>query len=204
MKRIITMKARLLFAATVFQVVLKPSMAVAHLVTTGMGPVYDGIGHLLLTPEDLVPAMAVALYAGMRGTAPGRRTLFLFPLAWLMGGFIGLFIGGQSVVWLPALSFIVLGALISADLRLPTNGFTLLTLAVGLVHGFFNGVALKQGAGALGLIGIMTVLFILIALISAFVVSLKRPWTRIVVRVSGSWMVAIGMLMIGWLARGIG
>jgi hypothetical protein len=49
----------------------------AHVVTTGMGPVYDGIGHLLLTPEDLIPAMAVALYAGLRGKDPGRQTLFL-------------------------------------------------------------------------------------------------------------------------------
>jgi hypothetical protein len=47
-----------------------PSNAAAHLVTTGMGPVYDGIGHLLLTPEDLVPALAMALYAGLRGRAP--------------------------------------------------------------------------------------------------------------------------------------
>lgn len=31
---------------------LNSSLALAHLVTTGMGPVYDGIGHLLLTPED--------------------------------------------------------------------------------------------------------------------------------------------------------
>ena len=53
---------------------LRPSDAAAHLVTTGMGPVYDGIGHLLLTPEDLVPVLALALYAGLRGAADGRRT----------------------------------------------------------------------------------------------------------------------------------
>ena len=39
----------------------------AHLVSTGMGPVYDGIGHLLLTPEDLIPTLALALYGGLRG-----------------------------------------------------------------------------------------------------------------------------------------
>ena len=39
-------------------VLLRPSDAAAHLVTTGMGPVYDGIGHLLLTPEDLVALIA--------------------------------------------------------------------------------------------------------------------------------------------------
>jgi len=38
-----------------------PSEAAAHLGTTGMGPVYDGIGHFLLTPEDLVPVLALAL-----------------------------------------------------------------------------------------------------------------------------------------------
>ena len=50
-----------------FGLLFYPSNAAAHLVTTGMGPVYDGIGHLLLTPEDLVPAVAMALYAGLRG-----------------------------------------------------------------------------------------------------------------------------------------
>jgi len=64
-------------------VLLIPDAALAHLVTTGMGPVYDGIGHLLLTPEDLIPVIAVALYAGLRGKTQGRRALFLFPLAWM-------------------------------------------------------------------------------------------------------------------------
>ena len=61
---------------------LSPSRAAAHLVTTGMGPVYDGIGHLLLTPEDLVPVLALALYAGLRGAVAGRRAMFLLPVAW--------------------------------------------------------------------------------------------------------------------------
>jgi len=43
------------------------SYASAHLVTTGLGPVYDGIGHLVLTPEDFVPVLAIALFAGLRG-----------------------------------------------------------------------------------------------------------------------------------------
>ena len=33
---------------------LWPWCAEAHLVTTGLGPVYDGLGHLLVTPEDLL------------------------------------------------------------------------------------------------------------------------------------------------------
>ena len=44
----------------------------------------------------------------------------------------------------------------------------------------------------------------IVAIVSAFIVSLKQPWTKIVVRVAGSWVAAMGMLMFGWLMRGQG
>jgi len=178
-----------------------PSVAAAHLVTTGMGPVYDGIGHLLLTPEDLVPALAMALYAGLRGRAPGRRALFFFPFAWLLGGLLGLFANTMPIFPVTAFSFLLLGIFIASDLRLPDHAFTVLAAAVGILHGLLNGIALKAGPAGLGLLGIMSALFVLVAIVSAIVVSLKPPWTRIVVRVAGSWVAAMGLLMIGWFFR---
>lgn len=183
---------------------LNPLDASAHLVTTGMGPVYDGIGHLLLTPEDLVPAMAVALYVGLRGKTPGRRVLFFFPLAWLTGGFIGLMVTGAPIFPLPMLSFLLLGALIAADLRLPDNIISVLVIAVGIIHGFYNGIAMEGGPGVSGLLGIAATLFVLVAIASAFVVSLQAAWTRVAVRVTGSWIAAVGLLMLGWLVKGNG
>lgn len=194
----------LFFGIAAASVILKPSDAAAHLVTTGMGPVYDGIGHLLLTPEDLVPALAVALYAGLRGKAPGRISLFFFPLAWLIGGFAGLLVNGEPTFALSALSFLILGALIASDLRLPENVIATLVVLVGIMHGFFNGIAMQGGPGIPGLLGIMATLFVLVALVSAFVVSLRAAWTRIAVRVAGSWITAVGLLMLGWLAKGNG
>ena len=44
----------------------------------------DSIGQLVLTPEDLIPALA--LFAGLRGVASGRRVLFVLPLVWFAGG----------------------------------------------------------------------------------------------------------------------
>lgn len=197
-KRSILDRGRLVFKTIIAAVLFQSASADAHLVTTGMGPVYDGIGHLLLTPEDLVPALAVALFAGLRGTASGRSALFFLPLAWLVGGLAGLTANRMTAFPAPAFSFIVLGFLIAADLRLPTVALTVLTIAVGLVHGFFNGIALKDGPGGLGLTGIMAALFVLVALAAALVLSLKTPWTRIAVRVAGSWVTAMGILMIGW------
>lgn len=68
---------------------LLPAPAHAHLVTTGLGPLYDGISHVLLSPDDLLPVLAMALLAGMNGPAAGRGALFLLPLAWALGGLAG-------------------------------------------------------------------------------------------------------------------
>jgi urease accessory protein len=190
--------------AATFSVLLWPSIATAHLVTTGLGPVYDGIGHLVLTLEDLIPVLAVALYAGLRGAALGRRALFVLPLAWFAGGLLGITLGNLPIVPIPAFSFLLLGVLVAADLNLSKKSFTVVVIGVGLVHGVLNGVALKQGPGVLGLVGILATLFVIVTLVSAFVVSLKQPWMRIVVRVTGSWVAAIGILMFGWALRGQG
>lgn len=204
MKKSQAITMRIFSSAAAAMVFLMPNVAVAHLVTTGMGPVYDGIGHLLLTPEDLVPAMAIALYAGLRGKAPGRRALFFFPLAWLAGGFAGLMITGTPAFPLPVLSFLLLGGLIAADLNLPDNIVSTLVIAVGITHGFYNGTAMEGGPGISGLLGITATLFVLVAIASAFVISLQAAWTRVAVRVTGSWIAAVGMLMLGWLAKGTG
>jgi len=178
-----------------------PWQAQAHLVTTGMGPVYDGIGHFLLTPEDLVPVLAVALYAGLRGAQSGRRVMFLLPLAWFVSGLVGSFFHTVPAFPVPALSFLLVGIFVAADLRLPADAVSALAIVIGLVHGFLNGTALRLGAATLGLLGIMAMLFILVALGSAFVVSLKQHWMRIAIRVLGSWVAASGLLLLGWSLR---
>lgn len=179
-----------------------PSRAEAHLVTTGLGPLYDGFLHFALAPEDLVPVLALALLAGLRGVMHGRRALFVLPAAWLLGGVIGLTVhGGVSLVW-TALSFVLLGGLVALDARLPLGATTLLAALLGLGHGYLNGAALAQpGLGTVGLLGIVAAVFTLVALAASFAVPLRAVWARVVVRVAGSWIAAIGLLLIGWAIR---
>jgi len=193
---------RRLSAVAVGAGLLLSARADAHLVTTGLGPVYDGIGHLLLTPEDLVPILALALYAGLRGARAGRLALFVLPVAWFSGGLFGLSHGVAVTAPVPALSFILLGLLVAADLKLPDSTVAVFAAALGLVHGFLNGPALAgTGPGARGLAGIAAVAFVLVALASALVVSLKPPAARIAVRIAGSWIAAVGLLLLGWALR---
>ncbi len=179
-----------------------PARAEAHLVTTGLGPLYDGLLHFALTPEDLVPVLALALLAGLRGVTHGRRALFVLPAAWLLGGVIGLTVyGGVSPGW-TALSFVLLGGLVALDARLPLGATTLLAALLGLGHGYLNGSALAQpGLGTVGLLGIAAAVFTIVALAASFVVPLRAVWARLIVRVAGSWIAAIGLLLIGWAIR---
>ena len=182
--------------------VLLPSPAWAHLVNTGMGPVYDGIGHLLLTPEDLVPVLALSCYCGLRGPRAGRWAMFMLPVSWCVGGLIGLRLDLEITPPVTALSFMLLGGLVAADARLPVQMIAPLTAVVGLVHGLLNGLILKTGPGGPAILGIMVALFVLVTLLSAVVVSLERSRVRIVVRVVGSWVAACGILMIALYFRG--
>jgi len=181
---------------------LLPTPAQAHLNSTGMGPVYDGLAHFLLSPEDLLAVSALALLAGLRGTGHGRRALFVLPAAWLLGGLVGLAATKSITPILTTFSFLLLGGLVAADAKLSLRAITSLAAVLGLINGHLNGAGMGQpGVGAVALLGLVFAVFVLVALMASFVVSLRWPWTRIAVRVVGSWIVACGFLMLGWTVR---
>lgn len=191
-------------AAVAGAALLAPAAARAHLVDTGLGPFYDGVSHLALTPEDLLPALAVALLAGQRGVAAGRATLFVLPSAWALGGAAGLaWPTTASASGLGTASLLAAGVLVAAEARLRLPVVAGLAAALGLSHGYLNGSAMAMaGLGAPGLAGIVAGLFVLAGLSAARVVTIRVPWGRVAVRVAGSWIAAIGLLSLGWALRG--
>jgi hydrogenase/urease accessory protein HupE len=182
---------------------LVPGRAEAHLVNTGFGPFYDGISHLFVTAPDLLAVAALALLAGLRGNSTARGTLLAVIIAWTLGGVAGLAMA-PTVAWtaITTGSFLLLGALLAADRELPTVVVVGLGALIGIIHGFLNGAeSAASGIGFVGLVGSLAALAVLATLMSAAAVSLGRGWTRIAVRVAGSWIAAIGILMLGWLFR---
>lgn len=198
-----TQMTRLHMYVIIIMFALVPRAAQAHLVNTGLGPVYDDITHLFITPEDLLTAITLALYCGLLGASASRLGMFVFPVVWCIGGFIGLHTTFDSSLPVAAFSFVLLGVLVAADTALPRRYLVVLIVLVGLVHGIFNGQALQAGPAERGLIGTICALFILMTLASAGVVALKPEWTRIAVRVLGSWVSASGILLLGWHLRGV-
>jgi hydrogenase/urease accessory protein HupE len=180
-----------------------PASAHAHLVQSGLGPFYDGIAHFALSPDDWLCALAVALLGGLSGARGGRTVLFLLPLAWAVGGVLGL--ERDTVADWPAASaasLVVAGALVAWNPKLPARILTTLAIALGGLHGYLNGsLGAAGGLRLSGLLGVATTVFVVTALAAALVVSLRHQGARIAVRVAGSWIVAIGMLIVGWSLR---
>jgi hydrogenase/urease accessory protein HupE len=50
-------------AAPLLAWMLAATPAQAHLMNSGFGPFYDGLAHPLISPEDLLPAVAMTLLA---------------------------------------------------------------------------------------------------------------------------------------------
>jgi urease accessory protein len=176
----------------------------AHLNSTGMGPIYDGLIHFLTSPEDLVPALALGLLAGLRGAPYGRRAMFTLPAAWLLGSLFGLSAATSSAGMLGAsFWFLVLGTLVVVDAKLSLRALTALSTLLGLFHGYLNGAGMGLSASAVvAAIGLASAVFVLVVLVAALVVRLPTHWARIAVRIGGSWIAASGLLMLGWSFRG--
>jgi urease accessory protein len=204
MKRAGPLRIQML-AMAMLAVTLGCGPAEAHLDATGMGPVYDGLMHFLTSPEDLVPALALALLAGLRGAPYGRRAMFTLPAAWLLGSLVGMAAAAASGGALGAsFWFLLLGSLVVADAKLSLRSMTALGALLGLVHGYLNGTGMGLSVSSVAAaLGLAAAVFVLVVLVAALVVRLRAYWARLAVRVGGSWIAASGLLMLGWSIRGV-
>jgi urease accessory protein len=186
-------------AAVGFVLAFGPHVAQAHMVATGLGPVYDGVAHFALSPEQYVPIAGAALLAGLRGKAQARLAIFVLPLAWLAGGVLGGLTGAPALavpLWLP---FMIVGGLVATDFRLPIGITAVLTGVLGLILGYPNGLAMAESdQGLRGVVGSTAAIFVLVTLIAALAAGTTVGWIRIAWRVAGSWIAASGLLLLGW------
>lgn len=198
------MRRPLAVATLAASTLVLPKLAEAHLVTSGLGPYYDGALHFLISPSDLLGLIAVGLLAGRQGAKAGRLTVITLSVTWWLAGLVGL--GLPNIPDLAAVgtvSFLIMGLLVAADVKLPPVGIAAIAAAYGLLHGLINGTALAAAGAELSTLnGIVLAVLCLAVLIAAAVVPLTAPWARVAVRVAGSWIAAVGMLMIGWSLQG--
>ncbi|MGH6897255.1 MAG: HupE/UreJ family protein [Geminicoccaceae bacterium] len=175
--------------------------AYAHSMGNRFGDFYGGALHPLTALEHVLPFLALGLLAGQQGARAARWLLLVFPLGLLSGAGVATVLpAGYWLTPLNHVSFVVLGLLLAAAWRLPLALLIALGALFGLSHGYENGRAMTaETAAHLFVPGVALTGFIVTALASAATLALtaRADWPRVAVRIAGSWIAAIGIMMIG-------
>ncbi len=181
---------------------LWPGVAHAHLVSTRFGDFYSGMLHPMTALEHMVPWLALGLLAGLQQVRVGRWVPLAFAAAVFFGVILALVI--PSAMPVPALnlaSFVALGALVALGWQWPTSVLLVLAVTVGLIHGYDNGLAVTPETNALLFVpGVATsgiIVVLLITAVTSAIVQSQASWTRIAVRAVGSWIAAVGVMVVG-------
>lgn len=187
--------------AMALPVLMMPGPAQAHLVSTPFGEFYGGILHPLTALEHLLPWIALGLLGGLQASERARWLLLVFPCSVFVGVCAGVLLGAPA--WLSAAnlaSLVVLSLPVVLALHLPLWLLGGLAALFGLTHGAANGGALLPGGDAtLFVLGVTAAGYLAIALVTAgaFTLVHRFDWGGIAVRAVGSWIAAIGILMVG-------
>lgn len=174
-------------------------VAWAHSVDKRFGDFYGGVLHPLTALEHLLPIVALGLWAGQQKPTTARWALLFFPLGMLLGAIAGVKLDQPDwVVGVNRASFIVLGLLVVGRIPCPTWVLGAVGLAVGGMHGFENTFGLEPSVTQyLFIPGVAFTGLTLLSIVAALVVSRQKPWQQVAVRVVGSWITAVGILLAG-------
>ena len=141
--------------------------------------------------------IALALFAGQQGRKSALLVLCTFPGAILLGAVLAVAL--PQPAWLSAANLAIiplLGIAVAMAFSCPLLLMIVFSAVVGLLQGFSNGAEITGAISPWRFIpGLTTVATLVIAYGIGVVRSLEKPWTRIAVRVAGSWIAAIGIMI---------
>ena len=172
-------------------------MVALHIVNTELGHFYAGIFHVLLSPDHLLPLVALGIIMGYQEKATARHMLLTTVIAGLAGGLYGRHLDNQT--WLAYInfsSFVVLGALAAYGKTIkPPIALSLSAIFAG-TQSMLHMAGLPAGLSwEIFLSGVLLGLGMVASVISAITLTLPSRWMRLALRIYGSWVAALGLLM---------
>jgi hydrogenase/urease accessory protein HupE len=167
-----------------------------HLVNARFGDFYAGMFHICTAIEYILPIIALGLWAGQQTKRTTRISLVSMGSAMIFGAAYGTKLSES----LPFNYFcigllILLGILISLQLKVSNYIVASISILAGLVTGLANGAAWVSGMLAVHYTsGVVLSGIILMTLVTGLVLSSEKNWQQIAVRVVGSWIAALGIM----------
>ncbi|MBU1212383.1 MAG: HupE/UreJ family protein [Alphaproteobacteria bacterium] len=183
-----------------------PLQASAHSPIEGLGAFYGHLLHPVTVQSHAMLLTAVALMFGQQGRSKARAGVIALGLAFAGGlaaattGASGTFSVSEPMFLLGAL---VVGGAVVLDLRVAAAVVVSVSVATGLIIGLGPAPATTgMRDKALGIGGVATGVLYLTIVITGFTISLQKHWQKIAVRVVGSWIFAVSMLVLAQTIAG--
>jgi urease accessory protein len=187
-----------IIAVTAGWITLAPQAALAHPMR-GVGDFYAGMLHPVVTLQTVLPIVALSLFTGQQRRESAIHLLVAFPLALILGALLATSGNAPLLLGMVQLIFTaVFGILVALQLRVPgwllvgsgallgiSAGWTTASDAIGQVSRY-------RFVAGLAVVGLLLLVYGI-----GLVRNLRVEWTQIAVRVVGSWIAAVSILVVG-------
>jgi urease accessory protein len=191
-----TARKTIMFAAALGT--LAPLPTFAHPMP-GVGDFYAGMLHPVITIETVLPLVALSLLAGQQRRETAIHLLAAFPASLIAGALLATL--GSAPSYLGVLQLVLtagVGLLVALARHVPSWLLVVLGTALGVSVGWANAAeAFGQVSRFRFVAGLAVVGLLLLVYGNGLVRNLKREWTQIAVRVVGSWIAAVSILVLG-------
>ena len=185
-------------------VCLWPAPAHAHTSIQGMGEFISGLAHPVTTPAHILLLIGLGLFAGQNWMTKFKIPLVTFVAVTALALLLTT-AGLPKWVSLPMLitNALCVGALVALEKPIPlaasTALFAIAALAIGLDSGVEKGsssAVFKTLAGTwIGMVGLVINTGFYLSL------GLQKKWLKIGVRIIGSWLVAISLMVLAFALK---
>jgi urease accessory protein len=183
-----------------------PAPAHAHLVSVRFGEFYSGMLHPVTALEHALAFLALGLLFGLQERRRAAVATLAFPVALVAGTSLAIALRADPLLGLVnTASFALAGGMVALARPIGTPWLVGLSVLFGLSHGFENGTAFVPGGNALlFVLGVAASGYLCVTLLSGAVHAVReRAWVLIGFRTVGSWVGAIGLMMLGLAAAGV-
>jgi urease accessory protein len=184
--------------AIIGSIAVCPSLAQAHSPIQGLGTFYGHLLHPVFVPAHALLLAAAALMLGQQGRKAARIGLVALGLAFAAGltaAKAGLLDGVREQILL--FGALLIGGAVGIGMQMPATLTTLAAAGAGVAIGLDSATnALVQREAILAFAGVTIGVLYFAILITGSTVGLTAHWHRIGVRIAGSWIVAISVMVL--------
>lgn len=184
--------------AAIYCLIACPMRAGAHSPIEGLGTFYSHFLHPATVLPHALLLVAVSLMLGQQGRSIAQVALGALGAAFATG-LATATAGGLDIVSEHVLVFssLVIGGLVCLDLRMPIAIPVLVATGTGLAIGLDSAISINGLRDTvLAVAGLAVGVFYLAIVIVGLTVAAEKHWQRLAIRIGGSWIFAISVMVI--------